>query len=106
MNVYQPPPSGNNYWEFRTRAVHLLRDLRVKVFTHATGPAKLCLPWHALYLLESAATTVHSIGDSGPVRSDYDKVTVFFIPKNTLLTCSPVTPMDISVMLIDRKSVV
>lgn len=100
MNLYQPPPSGNNYWESRTQASFSIRDVQVKTFTHATGPAQLCLPWHALYLLESAATTVHSIGDSGLIRSDYDEVTVFFIPKNTMLTCSPVTPLDISVLLI------
>lgn len=100
MNLYQPPPTGNNYWESRARASYLLRDLHVNVFTHATGPALLRLPEHALYLLETAASTVHSIGDSVPVRGDYDAATLFFIPKNTLLTCNPVTAMNISVMLI------
>lgn len=100
MNLYQPPPTGNNYWESRSCASYLLRDLHVNVFTHATGPALLRLPEHALYLLETAASTLHSIGDSAPVRGDYDAVTIFFIPKNTLLTCKPITPMNISVMLI------
>ena len=100
MNLYQPPPTGNNYWESRARASYLLRDLHVNVFTHATGPALLRLPEHALYLLETAASTLHSIGDSALVRGDYDAVTLFFIPKNTLLKCSPITPLNISSLMI------
>lgn len=100
MNAYQPPPAGNNYWESRARAAYLLRDLHVNVFTHATGQAQLIFERHSIFLLETAATTIHSIGNSGIIRSDYDGVTIFFIPKNTPITCNPVTPMNISVMLI------
>lgn len=99
MNAYQPPPTGN-YWESRSRASHSLRDLHVNVFTHATGQAQLTFERHSIFLLETAATTVHSIGNSGLIRSDYDAVTIFFIPKKTPLTCKPVTPLNISVLLI------
>lgn len=100
MTSFQPPPSGNNYWESRARASHQLRDLQISTFTHATGPADLRFAHHALYLLESAATTIHTIGSTPTVRADYDDLTIFFIPKATQVICRPVTPMNISVMLI------
>lgn len=91
------------FWKSSYRSSIHIQGVEVHTFSQADGQAELTFPTHALYLLESDAATVHAIGDMDLTHAEYQRSTLFFIPKETPLICRPVEPFDITTMVIPEQ---
>jgi AraC family transcriptional regulator len=96
------PSQGLLLWDAKNHISRTIRDLRVDVFSEATGRVRLIFEHHAICLLESDAEGTVSIDGTNPACVTYGAHTLLFIPKGVVVSGEPVSPIEITLIQIPQ----
>lgn len=94
------PPEGQAFWDAEKHTSRTIRDVRVDVFTGATGRASLRFESHTICLLESSAVGIVSVDGGEPRHVEHAAHSLIFVPKGVHLAAEPIGPIDITVFVI------